>query len=187
MFVEVEHYPFLQRIVAGAGDVCAEVAVALAASSAVSSVLGARMTLDYPSNQWTWDNGINTAAIGYDLREGSYSMLTLCKPGHVLADVERHFPRTLALLAGVPGLHFAAFSALEPGAHLGLHAHSRRHLIFHMLLNDLEGGDCEIICDGHVKRLARAGDTALFDYSLPHETFSHAGNVRINLMVDFTP
>ena len=187
MFVDIGTYPFLQRFVAAAGDIAAELATALATSAQVSEALGTRNVLDFPSNQWTWDNGINTAAIGYDLRDGSYSMLTLCKPGHAPGEVERYFPRTLSLLAAVPRLHFAAFSALAPGAHLGLHAHTRRHLIFHLLVNDLQGGDCELVCDGHVRRLARTGDTALFDYSLPHETFSRAGNTRINLMIDFEP
>lgn len=189
MFLDVSRYPFLQRISENASVISAELSRAMASRQQVRDVLGVGMAMDYPSNQWTWDNGINTAAIGYDLRDGGYSMLTVYKRDYVITamDTQADFRETLELLRGVDGLHYAAFAAMSPGAHLGLHTHSRRHLIYHLLLNDLAGGGCEMTCDGHRRVLKNKGDTALFDYSLPHETFSHADNTRINLMIDFEP
>lgn len=187
MFLDASIYPFLQRISGNASVISAELSRAMANRQQVRDVLGVSMAMDYPSNQWTWDNGINTAAIGYDLRDGNYSMLTLFKPGHALAEVEAAFSETLQLLAAVPGLHYAALSAMGPRAHLGLHSHSRRHFIYHLLLNDLAGGGCVMTCGDHARTLKSKGDTVLFDYSLPHESRSLSDDTRINLMIDFLP
>lgn len=189
MFMDVSEYPFLMPIAEHVAVINDELRRAMASHQHVRDILGVEMAMDFPSNQWTWDNGINTDSIGYDLRDGSYSMLAFYKKDHVITgmDAPAIFSETLKLLAGVKGLHYAAFTALNPGAHLGLHTHSRRHFIFHLLLNDLVGGGCKMVCDGHVRMLKKAGDTALFDYSMPHESRSCASNTRINLMVDFMP
>lgn len=189
MFLDPSRFPFLAPLAGHATRISHELRQALADVPHVRDTVGREMAVDFLSDQWTKDNGINRDAVGYDLRDGGYSMLAVYKRDRAIdqMDVAAVFPETSRLLAGIPGLHYAAFTALSPGAHLGLHAHTRRHYIFHVLLNDLAGGSCEMICDGQVRVLERLGDTALFDYSLPHETFSHARNTRFNLMIDFLP
>jgi len=187
MFLDASRHHYLAQLVDNVSLIGEELSQALTHSPDVRQALLTEMAMDYPSNQWTWENAINTDAVGYDLRQGSYTMLALYKPGHDLAAAQAAFRNTLAMLGDVEGINYACISALDPGAHLGLHTHSRSRHIFHLLLNDLEGGVCEIVCDGHRKTLARKGDTALFDYSLPHESSNHSRSMRFNLMVDFLP
>jgi aspartyl/asparaginyl beta-hydroxylase (cupin superfamily) len=189
MFIDVSRYSFLREISENVSLISDELRRAVSSQPHVRDIIKVEMAMDFPSNQWTWDNGINSAAFGYDLRDGGYSMLAVYKKEHVITAMDTHavFRETLKLLAGVKGLHYAAFSALSPGAHLGLHTHSRSHFIYHILLNDLIEGECKMICDGHAKILKKTGDTALFDYSLPHETYNYASNTRMNLMIDFLP
>lgn len=187
MFASPSEYPFLTDLTKNVGLIHQELSQALQNNSVVRDALLSTMALDYPSNQWTWDNAINTASVGYDLRDGNYTMLTLFKEGHNLDNIRKAFPETSRLLNKVEGLTYACISALSPGTHLKLHSHSRSQYIFHLLLNDLTGNGCEIICNGHRRQLTKQGDTVLFDYSLPHETYSHSKNIRFNLMVDFLP
>lgn len=185
MFIDVSRYGFLEPIVAQVDSISLELERALSSIPAVREALLTDMAMDFPSNQWTWDNAINTAAVGYDLRQGSYTMFSLYKEGHDLQLARESFPTTLELIGNVEGMVYACISALAPGAHLHRHAHNRRHNIFHLLLNDLHGGRCEMLCGEERLMLGRKGDTALFDYSIPHESSNHAGNIRFNLMVDF--
>lgn len=185
MFIDPSQYKYLSNITNKVSLISNELLHALENSPEIRKGLLAEMAMDYPSNQWTWDNAINTAAVGYDLRDGSYTMHALYKTGHDLPLVKEHFRNTLELIRNVPGVEYGCISALAPGAHLGLHTHCRSRHIFHLLLNDLHGGNCVIICNDQEKHLVKQGDVALFDYSLPHETFSHADNIRFNLMIDF--
>ena len=187
MFLDLSHYPYLSLLVENVDYISAELQSALRENSHVKNALLTYKAMDYPSNQWTWDNAINTAAVGYDLREGSYTMLSIHKTGHEIDIAPGAFPKTLALLKSVPGIEYACISALSPKAHIALHTHSRRHYIFHLLLNNLIGGSCEIICNKSRKEMKSKGDSVLFDYSFPHESTSYAENIRFNLMVDFFP
>ena len=187
MFISVAPYPQLQRLVDDTMLISEELKEALQSRQAVRDALLTDMAMDFPSNQWTWENAINTASVGYDLRHGGYTMFSLYKKGHTLELARAAFPKTMSLLEAVSGIEYACVSALSPHAHLALHAHSRRHYIFHLLLNNLIGGGCMMFCNGQPLQLAKAGDSALFDYSLPHESRSHAENIRFNLMVDFCP
>ncbi|WP_111657754.1 aspartyl/asparaginyl beta-hydroxylase domain-containing protein [Isoalcanivorax indicus] len=187
MFLDAARHRYLMRLVDNVSAISQELDQALADNAEIRHALLTDMAMDYPSNQWTWENAINTDAVGYDLRQGSYTMLALYKPGHALTAAHAAFRHTLRLLDDVEGIAYACISALDPGAHLGLHTHSRSRQIFHLLLNDLQGGACELICDGHQRTLEKRGDTALFDYSLPHESRNHSDSVRFNLMVDFLP
>lgn len=187
MFMDAFRFSYLARLADNVSLISNELQQALADEPAVKDALTTRMSMDYPSNQWTWDNAINTDAVGYDLRRGSYTMLTLYKEGHELTVAQSAFRQTLQLLDGIEGITYACISALEPGAHLDLHTHNRSRNIFHLLLNDLQGGACEMRCNDHRKILAKQGDTALFDYSLPHESRNTSGSMRFNLMVDFLP
>ena len=187
MFLDPSHYPYLKHIIENADIISEELKAALQNNAQVKKGLFTNMEMDYPSNQWTWDNAINSAAIGYDLREGSYTMLSLYKTGHNLEIAQEAFPKTLKLLEDVVGIEYACISALSPGAHLALHTHNRQRYIFHLLLNNLKGGHTEIICNGKHHEMKLAGDTVIFDYSLPHESSNCAENIRFNLMVDFFP
>ena len=187
MFLDATRYPYLKQLTENVDIISEELKAALRNDAQVQKALFTHMEMDYQSNQWTWDNAINTAAIGYDLREGSYAMLSLYKTGHNLNIAKNAFPKTLGLLKRVDGIEYACISALSPHAHLARHTHNRQRYIFHLLLNNLEGGPCEIICINKRHEMRFIGDTALFDYSLPHESFSYAENRRFNLMVDFFP
>ena len=60
-------------------------------------------------------------------------------------------------------------------------------LIFHLVLDDLDGDDCMITCGGQSRRTSRRGDWVLFDYSQPHSSFNRTTRSRINIILDFTP
>lgn len=187
MFLDVSNYPYLNQLIDNVEHISNELESALQESIQVKKAMLTHMAMDYPSNQWTWDNAINTAAVGYDLREGGYTMFSIHKTGHEIDIATKFFPKTLALLKSVPSIEYACFSALSPKAHLGLHTHNRQHYIFHLLLNKLIGGSCQIICNKHCEEMKFKGDSVLFDYSFPHESISYAENIRFNLMVDFCP
>ena len=187
MFIDYTAYSSLERIVNNMSTVRFELSQALRNQSDARSVLKEEMEMDFPSREWAWDNQVNSENLGYDVRDGSYSMLTIFKKHHDVSDISSHFGKTLSLINGVGGVRYAAISALGPKAHIEEHSHNRRHLVFHMLLSDLEGDVCKIICDGNAKELASPGDSALFDYSFPHEIFNYSRNDRINLMIDFKP
>lgn len=189
MFIDVSEFPFLLPLSESASLIAGELKDALLHNAYVRGTVGTERKIDPRSDEWSWDNGINRDAVGYDLREGGYSMLALYKKDGLAEhpDIQSIFPKTLNLLSGVQGLHYAAFAALPGKGHLGLHAHKRSHFVFHVLLNDLVGGQCKVSCGSQVKTLERAGDSVIFDYSLPHETRNFAANTRLNLMVDFQP
>ena len=189
VFIDSSKFPFLTSLSKNAALIADELKAALESNQYVRDTVGTEKKIDPRSDEWSWDNGINRDAVGYDLREGGYSMLALYKKNSVphSVDVTSLFPETFSLLEQVPGLQYAAFAALPPRGHLGRHAHSRSHFVFHVLLSDLIDGRCEVSCGSHVKALERAGDSVLFDYSLPHETRNYASNTRFNLLVDFTP
>ena len=99
----------------------------------------------------------------------------------------KYFPLTTGLVADVPALNFCSFFRLAPGAEVLEHRHRHRNLIFHLVLDDLDGDDCMITCGGQSRRTSRRGDWVLFDYSQPHSSFNRTTRSRINIILDFTP
>ena len=187
MFMDLSSYQSLIRVIENVPIVKSELKAALGKDLGAKEFLHGEKVMDFPSNEWAWDSAINIENVGYDLRDGNYSIFTLFKLGHDLENIDEHFKETLSLLRGVEGLQYAAFSALGPGAHLKEHVHSRRHFICHVLLSDLGSGKCEMICNREIRDLKEPGDAAVFDYSLPHETTNFSSKTRVNLMIDFKP
>ncbi|MBA3981362.1 MAG: hypothetical protein C0462_12255 [Alcanivorax sp.] len=189
MFTDPNLYPSLRRLSEKVEVIAAEFRAAMAAHEQVRMAMQAGMVMDFPSNQWAWDNGINRETVGYDLRDGGFSMLALYKRSEAgeVRNLEDAFPETLRLVSAIDNLHYVALTALLPGAHIRPHAHVRSHLVYHLLLNDLHGGTCEMRCAADARILRRAGDCVLFDYSHTHESTNRAASTRFNLMIDFAP
>lgn len=189
MFVNAERYPYLKEICGHHAAIAEEVFHTARKNTEVASFLGGQGYLDWYSKRWSWDNSINREELGYDLRDGDYSMLALFKgdeqePFSALCS---SFPFLKALLTGVDGLWYAALTRQSPGAGIKRHSHNRQHYVFHLLLNDLDGGQCRMGCGDAVLMLANAGDTALFDYSIPHDSSNYSSSDRVTLMLDFLP
>lgn len=188
MFSDITKHPVLATLADSVAIIADEFERAVQACPDVRDVLCLDMVMDRPSNEWAWENGINREVVGYDLREGSFSMLAIYKPdSSVPSRIKDLFPQTLHLLGRLERKYYAAFTVLKAGSHIRRHSHTRRHLVYHLLLNDLEGAPCEMVCGDEVRCLRYRGDAVLFDYSLPHETSLHATNARVNMMVDFLP
>jgi hypothetical protein len=184
VFIESSNYAFLTNIKNNVSRIKAEFEAAIAQTINIP-----KHSVDHYSDYWVKDNGFHPEQIGHDIREGAYSTLAIFKAGFQIKnfDVQSCFPETLRLLRDVHRLQYAAFFVMAPGARLERHKHSRSHLIYHVLLNDLLGAECEVQCGSEIKHLRYSGDDVLFNYSLPHETFNHASNTRVNLVVDFIP
>ena len=189
MFISTDKFPFLAQVAIQAETIYNELRNALQHDADARKAMKEQMFMDFPSNQWAWESGINRENVGYDLRDGNFSMLAIYKKNDNVAIVDRSdlFPKTMSLLSSFENPYYIAFSFLHPGSHLKPHAHIRSHYVYHVLLQDLQDGDCEMICGNEKKYLKKAGDHLLFDYSLMHETFHRASNLRVNLMVDFLP
>ncbi len=76
---------------------------------------------------------------------------------------------------------------MSPKTSLIAHTHTRNHLIFHLLLNDLKNGECVLTCSDETTILKNKGDSALFDYSLLHGSENNSETERIHFIVDFDP
>jgi hypothetical protein len=187
MFEDPRRYPFLKRLVEHTREIRKEFESACQIDATLAGLISEQKAMDRRSDVWAIENGINIDAVGYDLRDGGYSMVALKthEGANEQIDVERLFPLAMNLLDGVPGLQYACFAVLKPRARLGVHVHSRSHYIYHVLLNDLQGGVCEISCGDEIRAMQNSGDEVLFDYSLPHGTLNRSDQNRINLMIDF--
>lgn len=187
MFIDTEKYPFLGGISDRHNTIRREFFRAAKKNQPLGGALHGRTNyIDQHLDEWVDENGFHPDQIGYDIRGGSYSGFSLYKEGKPnTISLASSFDKTMALLGTIPKLHFAAFVIMTPGALLKEHAHSQSRLIFHTLLNDLVGGKCKMTCGGDVRSLAKAGDSVLFNYSIPHSSVNHASNNRINLIIDF--
>ncbi|MCK0536380.1 aspartyl/asparaginyl beta-hydroxylase domain-containing protein [Alcanivorax quisquiliarum] len=189
MFIDTETLPFLKNIANSSNDIYEELVSVLSKEPEAHKAIHGEMVMDFPSNQWAWESGINRERVGYDLRDGNFSMYAIYKKtgNEVTLDRTSLFPKTMSLLSSFDNPHYIAFNFLHPGSHLKPHSHIRKHYVYHLLLQNLTDGNCEMICGKERKYLKAAGDHLMFDYSQIHETFHRASNVRINLMVDFLP
>jgi len=190
MFLNVEDYNFLNEAKSRTDEIAAELKQSLKLAR-VREILFPQdnKSIDYYTEFWAKDNGFHPEQIGHDIRKGDYKTLTLFKQNYPnkLLLVEEIFPLTFSLLKSVPGLHFAAFFRMGPKSALTPHKHSRQHLIFHLLLHDLENGNSYIRCNNEEKCLSKKGDTALFDYSLLHSSENLCDSDRLNFIIDFNP
>lgn len=192
-YYEIEEYPFLKQIIANIDIIGDELKNALKKDKEVQYVVTPKDDdpnyLDGYTNYWVEDNGFTAEQIGYDIREGGYFSMALFKKGYKIKsiDVEKNFPKTIKILQEIPNIYFAAFFKMNAHSVLNSHTHTRRHLIFHLLMNDLENGVCRMTVNGEEKIISKKGDTVLFDYSLEHGTTNESDSDRYNLAIDFNP
>jgi aspartyl/asparaginyl beta-hydroxylase len=189
MFIPTSDYPFLKKIQSHHKSIGDELQRAYSESSYVRNILNAGMGIDDHLKNWVLENGLHDTQTGYNVREGDHSALVIYKKNEAISemDMKTLFPFISSLLEEIPGLIFSAISVLGPNSTLKDHAHTRKHYVYHLLLEKLIGGCCEIRCDNEKKELRNAGDEAMFDYSLKHGVTNYARNNRINLMIDFMP
>jgi aspartyl/asparaginyl beta-hydroxylase len=190
MFIRAHEYDYLFEISTNHRAILKEFEHAVSDHPFMSEILeGGAPYIDQNLDGWVKENGFHPDQVGFDVRKGSYSGITIFKEECPVRniDVSRHFAKTMRLLKGVKRLHYAAFVIMMPNSSLATHAHTRSHMIHHTLLTNLVGGVCEMSCNGDTLALSKAGDSALFDYSLPHGSINKASNTRINFIVDFKP
>lgn len=188
MFLDPSRYPFLRSISKNAVNIRDEFFRAAVSNPDVKRAVTEEMVLDAQSERWVRDNGLYADQVGYDIRFGSHSMFAIYENGESLTGLNdcRDFDKTLALLKDIPGVRFSGFMILGPEAEVSEHAHNRSNLIYHLLLNDLSGGCCEVVCGGVRRKIRSFGDELLFDYSIPHKSFNYAENHRVNFVIDFS-
>lgn len=189
MFLNSNKFPYLIAIKENIDIISSEFYEALKNEEIRKILYQSEDNIDYYSAHWTRDNGFHPEQIGYDIREGDYSTLALYKKGFPIKtiEIEKYFPNTINLVKQIPNLHLLSIFRMAPNTKLLEHVHTRSHLIFHLLLNNLENGSCALTCGNETIYLTNKGDTALFNYSLPHSTFNNCSSERFNLVIDFEP
>ena len=202
MFFELDDFPFLKKILDSREFIRSELFDSMEAGKQASPMAHAlgfwadgetdQDLLAPPSpivDEWVRKGGFHPDQIGYDSRGGRWATLPLLssdKP-ELHGVSKKYFPLTTSLVADIPSLNFCSFFRLAPGAEVLEHKHRDRNLIFHLVLDDLDGDDCMICCAGQARRTSRRGDWALFDYSQPHSSFNRTTRSRVNIIVDFAP
>ncbi|KZY35652.1 hypothetical protein A3754_16045 [Alcanivorax sp. HI0083] len=189
MFIPTSQFTFLQTIRRQHKKIACEFRRAYKESQYIQEIVNAGMGIDTHLKNWVFENGLREDQAGYNVRQGDHTALVIYKKGETITEIEAMnlLPLTTSLLDKVPGVFFAAISVLGPNATLKEHTHTRQHYVYHLLLEDLINGCCEMQCNGHKKELRNAGDEIMFDYSYRHSVKNHAQNRRINLMIDFLP
>lgn len=189
-FYDIKEYPFLNTFISNIDIIAEELKTASSKNELIHSVLNpTEDIIEHYTNYWVKDNGFHPDQIGYDIRKGEYTTLAIFKKEFSIKhfNAEELFPKTLHLLEKVNGLYYSGFFKMFPQAELGSHVHNRKHLIFHLLLNDLENGECYMTCGDQTRVMKRRGDHVLFDYSVAHESHNASGSSRVNFVVDFNP
>lgn len=110
----------------------------------------------------------------------------LCGVGMDCRDNQRRCPRTMRLLAGVPGLRTAFFSILTPGKHIPAHRGAYNGVLrLHLALRVPEPQSrCRIRIGNQVHHW-REGELLIFDDSFQHEVWNETEGLRAVLFVDF--
>jgi hypothetical protein len=187
MFLDLESYPALVALKNNIAVISDEFSTAVGQNREVYSLLNPiDDLLEHHTKAWTKDNGFHQNQIGYDIRSGSYSTLSIFKEGMKIEDFNAVdlFPKTLGLLSAIDGVCYSSFFKLYAHAQLTPHAHSRKHAIFHLLLDDLEDGECVVTVGGEKRSMKYKGDCVLFDYSQEHGSLNTSNTDRINFIVD---
>lgn len=92
-------------------------------------------------------------------------------------------PRTCALLQELGGCTTAAFSRMEPGAHIVPH-HGSERAVYRCHLCLVEAPDCALAFGADV-RTWRAGECLVFEDTVMHEAWNRGDRARIVLLADF--
>jgi hypothetical protein len=188
MFYDIEKFPFLKEIVRNADELADEFFSQMQLPFMADFISAPLPGLNSHTEHWIRENGLESTQTGYDTRDGSWASLPVYKKGFPIKwyDVDTAFPKIISSVLSVPGVNFAAFFKITPGSGTKEHAHQESNLIFHLCLSDV-GGESVMNCNGHEKIISKKGDWCIFDYSLPHSSFNHGKNDRINLVIDFDP
>lgn len=108
-------------------------------------------------------------------------ILSLWRRGDAVADADTRYPRTIAALRAVPGLHDAAFALLPPGTHVAARRGVTKGLITcHLGLVVPRDGGARMRVRDRIVRWAE-GETLVFDDSYEHEIWNEAVATRIVL------
>jgi hypothetical protein len=191
MFVNRNKYEFLVNLDSKIDDIYTELTNSINKNQLFKETIYPSNPnhLDYYTEYWVIDNGFHPKQIGKDIRIGDYATVMLFKKGYTnkLIDVHSLFPKTISIINSIPGIHFAGFFRMGPNSGLSPHKHSRKHLIYHLLLNDITSGNSFIQCENEKKLLNKKGDFVLFDYSLEHSSENLSNENRFNFVLDFDP
>lgn len=194
MYYNPSHYPFLSSIRGIEDNVLNEFLVSAELNSKIKEILDADKSgyVDHYVEWWSRDNGFHKDQTGIEIRENEkdvYQFVAIWKKDFSIKhfDAETLFPKTLAAVKSVPNVFFGGIAISPPNAVLGEHAHTRKHLIFHLLLNDLEGGTYDITVNGETRSMSKKGDWLLFDYSFSHSSINNSKTTRYGLVIDFNP
>ncbi len=188
MFLDPLKIPFLDELISNKELLFSEFENAKKSEQSLSEFLETKdPTFPNHTKYWVLENYLDADQTGYDLRNGLWSAYPLFKKNFPISwyPVEKRFPLLTTLFKKNPAIEFACFMRLESLAETKPHVHSRQHLIFHLLMNDLDNDGCIFTCNGHVKLLRKKGEFLMFDYSLEHSTQNTASVDRINLVIDF--
>lgn len=190
MFYDIADFPFLIPFVENVDLIHLELINSIKNNEKIKSIMYPdHAGLEHYTDYWVKDNGFHTDQTGIDIRTGGYQPLAIFKKDFPIKHFEVNdlFPKTLDLLTKVPNLNFSAFFKMEAHSTLQAHSHSKKHLIFHLLLHDLKDGSCWLRAGSDTISICKKGEYLIFDYSLEHESKNNSAIDRINFVIDFNP
>lgn len=190
MFYDINKFPALKVIQDNCSVINQELTEAIERDDKVRLIMNPDdIGVEHYTEFWAKENGFHRDQLGYDIRKGEYAAMAIFKKGFPIKhfNVEELFPRTTELLKTVENLEYSAIFKMYPKTKVDSHTHLRSHLIFHLLLNDLENGDYYLRCKDESKRIKSKGDYMIFDYSNEHESENSSDSDRYHLIIDFNP
>ncbi len=126
-------------------------------------------------------DSLTTVEDGYDERGWRYFDLV---GGAAASSSGERCPRTMAVLAEVPGLVNAGFSRFAPGTHLYPHRGELAGVLRCHLALVVPPGDLGIRIGDETRRW-ETGRCIVFDDTLEHTAWNHAAGDRVVLLVTF--
>lgn len=190
MFSDISGIPFLKPLIDNQKTVFSEYETAKQSEPVFNHFLNTSNP-DFTNHIkfWLQENNIDVEQTGYDLRTGVWGAFPLYKKGFPInwLNMKTLFPYLNHFFEKNKEIEFACFMRLEAGQSIATHSHSRQHLIFHLLMNDLNNKGCEFTCGTEKKTLLNKGDVLMFDYSQPHSSYNSSDMDRIDLVIDFKP
>ena len=141
----------------------------------------------YRAPTWVNPNRIandGVGSLGHD--QGDWNVIYLYLHNVDFTDNQAHFPKTMAILDGMPKLHnHVFFSALDHSTHVAPHnGPTNKKLRIHLPLLVPPGDSCRIRV-GNATRSFSDGECLVFDDSFEHEAWNdHRSQRRVCLIVD---
>lgn len=193
MYYNINEFPFLKNFLHREEEIISEFKKSVAKETTIRDILAPETDndVDYYTQWWAKDNGFHGDQIGFDIREDpeKYRVLTIWKKDFPIKhfNSELLFPSLINLMESVPNKHLCSIIQSMPGSVLNTHTHTRKQLVFHLLLNDLEGGSYDITVGNETRSMSKKGDWLIFDYSYPHSGKNMSKTLRYGLIIDFNP